>query len=840
MGVSISTFSREYQIQLALFCSIDSLCEIGRDLKVPLNEPLSLPENFVDLHPRTIAKIETLFEMACKNIEDDISLDLSRKLAGRLFLLFPFADQLRSPEREEKMKVFEVLVQVIQPSYQDDFNRLQENPSDEEMDTFLKGIMQEDFYKKLPLMGMNFLRGAVQRGLPENIARSVQNIAGRFFSDFTDQSDGKSLEDFEQMESEIRPDSEVVQEYLLSQVKASSIEEYAARSSRERAEQFLREHLEREYIDIDTLLKILSRKGSAQTLVSCVREDLVRFKQEGTESVFLNVFDQFIYDYVSKSPSGVWRTRAQKNFGYRLRSLDDILSLYATRTSEGEFLLKRVEVSQLILGYLNEVFKCFAHGEKTIEFLRNHFDVILFCDTEILFNCANSDESVGFDKNPHSVFSSYDLATLTGFLRALVKRARDSLKEDSSMHKLLEKMYSFGFFNIGLMSRFANPPTLESLRIVLTPEQIELRKKLFTVLEASWKLCVQYAQRLEKKGQSEEEVKGLPVLGIGFSGPLFDALSGSKENKVFLNFTSALRSRETVITGTSFLYALDFLMTHDGIKLKELPYQLEILEHVNAQDHEVMNYITERILDFLWDEGAREGMNEEVIENLKVFICQRVSEVTSSFEDQKQSIVKKIKEWEEKRDRDQEALNLQQRKLNDCQSTAEEKKIKGIIKSKTTSITEKDKHISELQGKLPGIEEKKQFHESIVKKISNNDFSLLTQEEKDEVERVVEQGKTRVCVETVISRLAGNPYTFSFAMGTTATEAISYEEESKESFFSLEGRTMIKPCETRCQIFSIAHTLWGDLNHFPDVSHAHERDVLHGGQGILPFSYFKG
>jgi len=77
------------------------------------------------------------------------------------------------------------------------------------------------------------------------------------------------------------------------------------------------------------------------------------------------------------------------------------------------------------------------------------------------------------------------------------------------------------------------------------------------------------------------------------------------------------------------------------------------------------------------------------------------------------------------------------------------------------------------------------------------------------LKEVVDEGKNRICIEPVISPHAGNPYTLSF-MYREATEPAHLRGVP----FKLGDWGLNLPCRIRCQLFSIAHTLVGEITHF--------------------------
>lgn len=356
----------------------------------------------------------------------------------------------------------------------------------------------------------------------------------------------------------------------------------------------------------------------------------------------------------------------------------------------------------------------------------------------------------------------------SGLMKAVLNQVYSRANPEDK--KLLETaLYMIEMHTDLLLSLSILPPTEE---VTLNLDQQRLLQKVINLLDGSFQDTINKAKMLRDARVAKDKKKGLPVLGIGFAGPRFEPTPDDDQNRVILNFTSNFRPNESSVAGHPILYGIQTILVPKIVKKPK--YQVDVLDGTKAANPEILKYIAFKVLDLL--RSHPDHMHQDVKKSFQQALIDRVDAKINVLEEQ---------------------IAAQQRKKT-------------------------------LAKKLDDLKKQKEELILLKERLSEGNFQALTDEQITYLRERIDEGKNRVCVETVISQASGNAYTLSFAMGSVGTDTVKFQGED----YSLGPHKLIQPCLTRCQMMGVAHTLWADLQHAPDLKQAHDRSLDKGGDGV--------
>lgn len=620
----------------------------------------------------------------------------------------------------------------------------------------------------------NFVQMATQKIFSEKILQplsQMQSDLPPFFQQLINYaSEGRmpSVEDlnFQQTMNDFEKEQLIFYQQTSGNV-ASSLEEMLQQKCLKECENLiLTTSLDR---PMDDILERLLREASFRSFYKNLSQEIINHKPGADKSQILKFLDALIKDYISSSPSKFWRTHPDFNYHYAFSQIEKIVQ--DDSLEETHFLYNRMKTASTeILPTLEAVLEGFLQTSSEIEILKNHLPWILFgkSDDILLFM-----HKVGLKKGDrrHS-------AALSGFLESVVKFVSSQSKNQGEIQLIHDSLY---IPNIILFIRLKSLPTLEEIGLTLTPLQINLLEKILGIYNANAQSCFNNAKELLEVVDPESKIKRAPMLGIGFSGPLYEPHPTLKENCLYLNFSSQFRSKEVDLGGLPILYGIRTLLT--PVKKDKPNYKIHVLDNLGETDNQLFTYITHQLIDAFCQ--SYDLLHPNFKNNLKAALLQSL----------------------------QDKLELQKQRISTCESHIKKKKYVSKNKQEIATLIPKNAILIQL-----------------IELINKDRFSEIEEAHRSLLKSVLDEAERRICVETVITQATGNPYTLSFARKPEMGEPVLMDGE----VYKFGDNILIQPCKTRCQMLGVAHTLLGDLKHLPSVQQAHERSLNRNGDGIQP------
>lgn len=404
-----------------------------------------------------------------------------------------------------------------------------------------------------------------------------------------------NLEELEQMQPIIKG---FQREYLASKTKetgiqASSIEELFDKQSIAECRRFI-DSLPEEFM-VDDFLNVLLRKGFHQIFFQILREDVQYYQEKGDKTKSLLIFDRLIANYIALQPSRVWRMRPENNYTYYCPSIDYLFESKFPK-EEIELLLKRTESAGEILSVLEGVLDGFEQAKTILKSFRNNLAWIIFADGEAIFKFAKQTQA-----NPPKT----DLrlhAALSGYLLSILIRISGSNKKSEFFARIIK----LSPIHVKLFLFLESPPTLEQLSLHLTEVQQKILKEVSELFDASLDDTIKKAALLREARDPQKKQKGLPILGIGFSGSTYERFPADKRDKIFLNFTGAYRSTENSVSGLPILYAIKVYLEYlHSTPANPLLYKIHVLDSIEQEENDVLQHTANYVIDKICEEPSQ-------------------------------------------------------------------------------------------------------------------------------------------------------------------------------------------------------------------------------------------
>lgn len=583
-----------------------------------------------------------------------------------------------------------------------------------------------------------------------------------------------SLEELEPMQPKLK---DFEREYLAHKtqetgIRASSFKELFEKQSIAECRGFI-DSLPEQFT-VDDFLNVLLRKGLHGTFFQILREDVQHYQNTGEKKKSLYIFDRLIENYIAPQPSRVWRMRPENNYTYYFPSIEHLLNPRVPE-EEREFLFKRLQQAQEFISLLEDILDGFQQMKSLLKSFRDNLPWIIFAESEAIFKFAKQTQV-----NPPKTDPRLH-AALSGYLLPILIRVSGPSKKSEFFVRIIKLLP----IHVKLFLYLERPPTLKQLSLDLTEVQQKILAEVTELFDASLDDTLEKAELLREARNPQKKQKGLPILGVGFSGATYERFPADKRDKIFLNFTGAYRSTESSVSGLPILNAIKVYLeySHSASDLP-LPYKIHVLDSIEQEENDVLQYTANYVIDKICEQPSR--LHPDLKASYQRALVDRLQSDIRRFESQ--------------------------------------------IKANRDKLAKQPQSARQLQDAYAKLQQQLDNSAYLLNLIQEDDWELFTEEHKEYLKSLVKTGEKRICIETVISQFSGNAYTLSFAMGSEVGEPVLF----KGGPYIFGFRTLVQPCLTRCQLMGIAHTLWGELHQLPTLQQADERDKSRGGKGVTP------
>lgn len=764
---------------------------------------------------------KTLRNMAKLDITDSGAFRFTKKLSGLLLVgMGGFSDAHMT--KDEILKFWQIFFDHVRPLYRGQYKRLKnkfnKNPETKHLELFFKCFNfhadhLKDIFPKVYQVALNQFAPYLSES-----QKRFADILPDFVRQFPGMKQNQYKAQFQSIFDEMLK-SQLDEYRQRTGVSVSSQEEMFRHKTHRSIEEFASY---RTHSSASDLLQELVRSYFGRSFLTSVKIDLAK----KTDSAVIKAFNKLIADYISPTPTSEWRFNPRLNFGYAAMSIEKMF--IATPEDETKHLDARLAHAKLFLQALEMVYQEFVDNQQVLRGLKNHLATILFAKDDVWFDHF----MIEVGPSPYSYPASAGL--LEALLRDLVKKHPRLFTEDIRQKLLFFKL------NLSLLAQMQLPPAAPSS---LTSEEQQLLDVVHKHFDDALKECYETAQKLVKPDAQKE----LPIVGIGFSGPLFDIDPTHRASTLYVSYTHKFTLQNSIagqafLTGASLLlgewrfskrvrdqkffhFATNQTLTTDFTLITpfndppSFHNRIFVLEEPEPDDLNVLNYIGKEILNQICTDPTY------VHPDIRASYQARIETLLRSEIHLLQA--KKMK-WEK-----EESSLLEQLKAVKCSPESPESQVPStpIEKQKTAS------QIKKLQLKLDQsllekdkIEPLLQLFSSALTAISSGSFTFPKQV-FDFIENQFSLGENRICLETTINHLAGTPYTLSFARGPTNVPPITYQG----SPFSFSGNTLIQPCSQRCQLMSGSHALCGELHNFSTAQQMDTRKRKATGAGLTAY-----
>ncbi len=552
-------------------------------------------------------------------------------------------------------------------------------------------------------------------------------------------------------------------------VPVASIEEMRQVEIEERICAFVAKFAINETFSVSTFLESLVRQFFSYDFFKVIQRKIALNTPD--EPKLLTLFDRLIEDYISQGRSLHWRFDVAHNFGYSHDTLDG--AIMAGSAADGQKRVNRFDAAQQFIQNLEVIFKGFIERVEVFTALKAALPALLFVDTEVWWTHCEAHHQPKWDLVEYSI--------QTGFVESLF---RYLLKDVAISDAMMKRIHNFKICN------YIRLHVTEDLPFTPNAEEQALLDRIYPIFDRELAKCVDWAKRFQQTTNPQ-----LPILGIGFSGNHFDLYPAREKNEVFVSFTYKILQGDPVPSQAFLLATGAFLEARSKYEqlnerdswsltsefeslINENPgFYLHVLDQPKEEEQGVINYIGEKIFAAICRDPS--NVHPEILASYRASIAEHLKVEQNQLQKSCDDITSKPMN-----PRAQKASQKLQERINLIAN--------GI-----------------------GLVEAGNFHQ-------------LSEQLLEQITKILKVLNTRICVESMINHLAGTPFTLSFAMGETKVPAISLKGES----YNIKGRRLVQPCSQRCQIMSPAHTLWGELNHFPTAQQMDQRNRAKGGKGL--------
>ena len=733
---------------------------------------------------------------ALLDIQNDSNMQVTKRVAAYI-LQNKLGVQHELTDAELK-QFYQASLDYIRPFYPELFSQINLDSSEAALASFLTSLISSIAQKCLTVFLETF----------EHKRFSLPHPLTDFFDSLISTINAPSSLSFSDRIAQIAPFLPSYQQFILAQFNratghtASSLEEMYDIQLQKSIEDFLLPYLaDPALFNSEDFLSSLCRQSFSHLFYKGILKDIKTSKHSSRSLEILNLL---IQDYISSSNGHLWRHSAVLNYGYALKTINDAVDQNPPETSDK--MIHRFQAASQALNIFEFLLDAFVQNFERIKSMKQYLPALLFADiTSLLEPIKQRQSQIKID--------SSILSIQAGFLKAVIEEADPQL--DPFQREL-------DFFRIRLQC-LTHLGTLPD--ITLDSQQQETLDAATKIFDASLEACYQKlleVQKMREKGYASKD--NCSLLGIGFTGRDFEE-EGNGNNTVFLNFSLTMRSRQGKISGSALLYAIKcFSLLHPTAKTPN--FTIEIIEKPEQDDIEIFTYIVHHIIKTITSHPSQE-IHKDVLESF-------ANTFKDLLERQKTKLSRELQEVEKK------LTKL----LDQCQQMEEYHLIACMMIPDYTMLTVDQQHTTkstlkysaekmvELSAEKENLTKQQKEKgleltrcEEMLGRLQKNDYAL----DPDYLIKLIDEKKERICIEPVISRVTGNPYTLSFAMSESIGDPIFLNQEN---FHLGDKRLLIQPCNIKCQLFSPAHMLWAELTHFPTAQQAHERSEKKGGPGL--------